>query len=45
MDSNRAATAGSDGRNLVADMHVSVRDYEADHVMALDLGTAPIAGS
>src|SRR5262245_12033091 len=29
-------------RNLVADMHVRVRDYELDHIVPLDLGGAPL---
>jgi len=29
-------------RNLVADMRVSPRDYELDHIVSLDLGGAPL---
>jgi hypothetical protein len=29
-------------RNLVADMRVSARDYELDHIVRLDLGEAPL---
>jgi hypothetical protein len=29
-------------RNLVADMRVSSRDYELDHIVPLDLGGAPL---
>jgi hypothetical protein len=29
-------------RNLVADMRVSPRDYELDHIVPLELGGAPL---